>query len=124
ARVSETANSYRPNAFPLTLPDNQTPTHDFQLLRKPFGHIVGTVRDAATHQPLAGITVQLPGTTPTGADGTYSSGPIPLLANQPTPVLVIAGLANYWQPTVRVMAIADQTVTVDFNMIRVCRDVS
>ncbi|HFQ94001.1 MAG TPA: hypothetical protein ENK32_08335, partial [Anaerolineae bacterium] len=59
----------------LTLTAGQTTTHDITLTRLPGGTVSGIVRDAATQEPLANVTMTVNGTpaqTTTDGNGRYA----------------------------------------------------
>ncbi len=107
----------------ITLNNGQTSTVDLTMLRKRFGYIAGTVRDAVTQQPIAGATFTYIGAQASEADGSYQSGPLGLnTGNTPRPYSFTASADGYWdndyyQATVS----ADQTTTIDIDMIPVCQ---
>ncbi len=109
---------------PVTLNANQTHTVDFTILKKRFGFIAGTLRDAVTHQPVEGANVSGIGVTaPTGADGHFQSGPLGLLSgNQPaTGYSYTASRLGYWNKQVfGIVVRADETTIADVDLLPVC----
>ncbi len=107
---------------PITVNSGETSTADFELLRKKFGYVAGTVRNAATQEPIAGATFTFIAAEPSQEDGSYQSGPISLnTGNTPRQVGVRASADGYWDKFVQTTVSADQTTTVDIDMIEVCQ---
>ncbi len=107
----------------VTLQANQTHTVDITILKKRFGFIEGTVRDAVTHEPIEGAGVSLIGALPTDANGHFMSGPLQLQpGNQPaTGYNFTASAAGYWNKRVFGITVrADETTIVDVDLLPVC----
>jgi uncharacterized protein YkwD/plastocyanin len=111
----------------LTLTAGTTSTADIHIMKRRFGSVSGTVRDAASRQvlPFIGVSIDalfLFGNA--GSDGTYRIDriPLPFPGNQPLPVTINAssGTPNYWPGSGTGSVVANQTTTVDINLIQVC----
>ena len=120
ASVSAALAGYFERSTILSVTPNQVTSVDLRLLRERPGAIAGTVRDAASHAPIAGASVQLPGTHPTGVDGAFQSGPIVLANNQPQQIGFGTTAPGYWPAHTQVTVQSDQTATVEVNLLAVC----
>jgi alpha-tubulin suppressor-like RCC1 family protein len=120
--VSASLNGYYGNQGVVTVNAGEEATLDLSLLRKRYGVIDGTVRDAASQQPIAGASVDLPGTLPTAADGKYQTGMLELWeGNQPRQFIFPTTAPGYWPKSSEATISADQTTTVDVELIKICQ---
>lgn len=94
---------------------------DMEILRRRFGFVSGTVRDAVTGEPIAGASVGWPIQATTDDQGAFASGPIGLSdRNAPAVVSVGAGAAGYWSDSENTTVYADQTSIVNLELLRIC----
>lgn len=106
----------------VTVKTNQESILDFTLLQKRYGAIAGTVRDAATKDPISNSIVELPGTVPTGADGAYQTVGMELnTGNQPRQFIFQTNAPGYWPNISQATIRADQTTTADVDLIKFCQ---
>jgi PKD repeat protein len=99
---------------------------EFRVLRRKFGVVSGTVTDAFTGLPLAGVPVNDSfRTTTTDENGRYELVDLGLNAgNQPAQRFIRArpDAALYWERTISAtVAAAPPSTTVDFALVPVCR---
>ena len=105
---------------------------DFQMLKKKFAQIAGSVMEGtvnpgdgtvtSTDLPISGAQVKAGSTTVTTQDnGTYATGSLELTYNNvPREYSVQVDQEGYWPAESRVTISADQTETVDFALVQKC----
>jgi alpha-tubulin suppressor-like RCC1 family protein/uncharacterized protein YkwD/plastocyanin/thiol-disulfide isomerase/thioredoxin/uncharacterized membrane protein YphA (DoxX/SURF4 family) len=107
----------------VIVPRQSEVTLDFSLLRMRFGVIEGTVRDAASKEPIAGASIYA-GTADatTGLDGKYQTPMLSLdYPNQPRQLTLRTTASGYWPKISAATISADQTTTVDVELIPICQ---
>ena len=123
------ADYWRSDQTSVTLQNGQTAIADFEVLKKRYGKIKGTVRDVATGEPIEGAEfstsiffTSLPGAGPTGPDGTFESDPLGLgFRNIPITKGFDVVATGYWNGRGSTVIHADETETVDVDLIPVCQ---
>jgi uncharacterized repeat protein (TIGR01451 family) len=114
------ANNYFESASNVTVNAGETSTQDFNLLRIAYGEIEGTVLNAATGLPVAGVYVNIANGV-TGADGHYMSSPIPLNSgNVPTYYSFYASETGYYTTSTNTTITNNITNVVNIELIQVC----
>jgi len=110
----------------VTLQVGQPATLDLHLLKMGFGRVAGVVRDATSHQALAGVQVIQSAAgqsrfTHSGPDGSYVFDRITLgRLNRPVAVGITATLDGFWGKVLDATVVVDQTTTIDLDLIKVC----
>jgi uncharacterized protein YkwD/plastocyanin len=109
---------YWPAAAAVTLVDGQTTNQDFRILQKRYGTIEGTVRDAATRAPLAGVRVD---GISTDATGRYRIERVPLATgNKARTSSLWVTHAGYWPKSVTGLVSPDAPTVIDVDLIKEC----
>src|SRR5262249_32550180 len=103
---------------------------DIHVLHRRFGSVAGTVRDAASREtiPFANVSMNppsIPASVITDLDGHYllDAQALPFPGTQPLAVAVTASpplFSGYWPGTASGFLNADQTSTLDVDVIKVC----
>jgi alpha-tubulin suppressor-like RCC1 family protein/uncharacterized protein YkwD/thiol-disulfide isomerase/thioredoxin/plastocyanin/uncharacterized membrane protein YphA (DoxX/SURF4 family) len=120
--ISASLNGYYGNQGVVTVRAGEESTLDLSLLFKRYGVIAGTVTDITSRQPIASASVGLPGTLPTASDGKYQTPPLELSPNnQPRYFIFQTTATGYWPKVSEATIIADQTTTVDVELIPICQ---
>jgi len=109
--VTASASNFDATQATVTVVADLTVTQDF-FLTPAVGAITGTVRNATTNQPIAGVTVGVGGvTTITGGNGVYSLNNIPVGAQT-----LSATATGFTPASVSVTVLAGQTVNQDIAL--------
>jgi uncharacterized repeat protein (TIGR01451 family) len=118
--VSASANGYFGSGSNVVVNAGQTATQNFYLLRMGYGGVKGTVLNALTGVPVAGVYVSIASGV-TGANGQYASGALGLnTGNVPTYESFYAQLAGYWTAYTNTTITNGLTNIVNIQFIQVC----
>ena len=114
------ANNYFGSSSNVVVDAGETSTLNFNLLRIAYGVVEGTVLNAATGLPVAGVSISgITGVT--GADGHYISNPIQLESgNLPTPYGYSAYETGYYTTYTNTTLTNGVTNVVNIELIQVC----
>ena len=109
--------AYHDTSVTRNIVANATTRVDLLLLRKRFGTAAGTVKDSISGAPIPGATTTF---MTTDRDGHYA-GTVSLgFRNAPVTTSVTADAPGYWRQAKTATYRADETTTVDFELIREC----
>ena len=114
----------------VTVRANETSTaDDILILRRHYASMTGIVRDAITKQPIPDASISVVDgpfsgrNDATDADGRYSVDMVQLgFRNAPQDVFVGVTATGYWPVNTTVGVRADETSTLDFELLPVCQD--
>ena len=111
----------------VTVTAGSTAVHDFHLLRRRYGRLIGVVRDAITQAPLAGqvgrcFSENRFTTITADENGRYDTGQVLRLAypNAPTDVSCQFAASGYWYKNVSPTIRADETTQQDVDLLPIC----
>ncbi len=119
--VKATHPSYWEASDTVTVNANETAGLDLVMLRVRHASVSGVVRDSVTLQPIEGAGVSGPSTAVTGATGAYEVTGLPLGdRNSDGATSITAGAFGYWPQSTVIEYSADEAVTQDFELLKVC----